>query len=117
MRRRDACGAHEGAVRDAHAGELRRGGVVQRDVPVRDEVIVEELGQEAATWRKARPAVALRHDVEVLHLQQVAWPRSIYVNRPGQRMGNGALEALEILRRAARADLQVVGIARLEREL
>src|SRR5207248_10325598 len=66
---------------------------------------------------KARPAVALRHDVEVLHLQQVAGLCALDVHRPGERVRDRALQALEILRRGARADLQVVGIARLEREL
>src|SRR5919197_4239027 len=115
MRGRDARGAHEGAVRDAHAGKLRRGRIRRRDVPVRDEVVVEEIGEKAAAGGETRPAVALRRDVEVLHLEQVARPGALYIDGPGERMGNRAREVGEVRGRGARADLQVVGIARLER--
>ena len=117
VRRRDAGRAHEGAVRDAHARKLRRNGELARDLPVRDEVIVEELGQEAAAGGKAGPAVMLGHDLQVFDLEQVAGRRAFYEDRAGERMGNGAFEALEVLCRGTRADLEVVRVARLEREL
>src|SRR5207248_7645771 len=64
-----------------------------------------------------RPAVMLGHDLQVFDLEQVAGRGALYEHRAGERMRNGALEALEVLCRGARADLQIVRVARLEREL
>ena len=116
-RRRHPRRSHERAIRNAHAGKLRRGGVLGRDVPVRDEVVIEEIRQEAKPGREARPAVALRDDVDVLDLQEVARLRALHVHRPGERMRRRALELLQILGRRARPDLQIHRVARLERHL
>src|SRR4029078_5447564 len=70
-----------------------------------------------ASRREARPAVALRNDVEVLDLEQVARLRAFHVHRAGERVRDRALELLEVLRRRLRADLQVVRVAPLDRDV
>ena len=117
MRRRHPRRPHERAVRNAHPGQLGRGRVLGRDVPVRDEVIVEQVRQKPAARREARPAVALRPDVQVLDLQQIPRRRPLHVHRPGERMRDGALELLQVLRRRPGMDLQIVRVPRLERHL
>ncbi len=96
VRRRQPRRPHERAVRNAHPGQLRRGRVPGRDVPVRDEVVVEEVRQETAARREARPAVALGSDVEVLDLQQITRLRPLHVHRPRERMRHRALEFFQI---------------------
>jgi hypothetical protein len=83
-----------------------------------DEVgLGEQVAEEPGAGPEGRPSVRLRHDVDVLHLQEVAGMRPLDEHRAGQWMADLLVPPLDDVHAHAGADLAVGGVPGLEDDL
>lgn len=67
----------------------------------------EEIRQEPAARREARPSVPRRHDVEIFDLEQIARLRALHIHRPGQRMHHAEVQLRQFFGAHAGTDRQI----------
>ena len=79
--------------------------------------IGEYIAQKAKTRHDRAECRGLRQDIGKLDLQQVAWDRTLYKHRTGQRMHGPWLDRGKIGSLHAGFDLAVECVARFQRDL
>ena len=100
-----------------HTGQVPGGRPAVGNVPVDLERIRKRVPQEAEPGDLDRVAVAIRLDVDNLHLEQVARLGTFHIHRPGERVHHVQVRRGHNVQARGRAHLPVERVARLQDDL